>query len=388
MRRVRYYLGGALFWGAFLAVCVLLFWNAQRLARAAGGISLRYGEALEPRVVASALEYARDGRNNAAWSPTFWAVRQGAASANGREETVRMLRVCGDAELLATEPLLYGALPGPAGQGGCAVSSALAWQLWGALDVTGRELELDGERYTVRGVFESGEARAVTQEAADSRTAEYANVELTAMETAPEGTEAALAFAGASGLGTPAHVVDGPALAGLACALCWLPLALCGACTLWRLARGARRLRPWGARCRPRRKRFPASGCAGGCVRRSICRLRSAASPWARARPAPRDGAARAEPASRRSTASRSGASAAARRGSRRRATGRAASSPSAAVRRGAAACRNTIRRAFRRESRSARRRPRGGSRGRGGRRAANRTPVRGTSVRRPCLRP
>ena len=81
MRRVRYYLGGALFWGAFLAVCVLLFWNAQRLARAAGGISLRYGEALEPRVVASALEYARDGRNNAAWSPTFWAVRQGAASA-------------------------------------------------------------------------------------------------------------------------------------------------------------------------------------------------------------------------------------------------------------------------------------------------------------------
>ena len=63
MRRVRYYLGGALFWGAFLAVCVLLFWNAQRLARAAGGISLRYGEALEPRVVASALEYARDGRN-------------------------------------------------------------------------------------------------------------------------------------------------------------------------------------------------------------------------------------------------------------------------------------------------------------------------------------
>ena len=156
-----------------------------------------------------------------------------------------MLRVCGDAELLATEPLLYGALPGPAGQGGCAVSSALAWQLWGALDVTGLELELDGERYTVRGVFESGEARAVTQEAVDSRTAEYANVELTAMETAPERTEAALAFAGASGLGTPAHVVDGPALAGLACALCWLPLALCGACTLWRLARGARRLRPW-----------------------------------------------------------------------------------------------------------------------------------------------
>ena len=150
MRRVRYYLGGALFWGAFLAVRVLLFWNAQRLARAAGGISLRYGEALEPRVVASALEYARDGRNNAAWSPTFWAVRQGAASANGREETVRMLRVSGDAELLATEPLLYGALPGPAGQGGCAVSSALAWQLWGALDVTGLELELDGEGRVAR----------------------------------------------------------------------------------------------------------------------------------------------------------------------------------------------------------------------------------------------
>ena len=169
MRRVRYYLGGALFWGAFLAVCVLLFWNAQRLARAAGGISLRYGEALEPRVVASALEYARDGRNNAAWSPTFWAVRQGVASANGREETVRMLRVCGDAELLATEPLLYGALPGPAGQGGCAVSSALAWQLWGALDVTGLELELDGEGRVVRASILTPTAQNVANLEADMR---------------------------------------------------------------------------------------------------------------------------------------------------------------------------------------------------------------------------
>mgnify|MGYP000394400241 CR=1 FL=1 len=126
MRRVRYYLGGALFWGAFLAVCVLLFWNAQRLARAAGGISLRYGEALEPRVVASALEYARDGRNNAAWSPTFWAVRQGAASANGREETVWMLRVCGDAELIrcAARPGRPGRMRGIQRAGLAALGSA------------------------------------------------------------------------------------------------------------------------------------------------------------------------------------------------------------------------------------------------------------------------
>ena len=59
MRRVRYYLGGALFWGAFLAVCVLLFWNAQRLVRAAGGISLRYGEALSARLW-SRLDADRD----------------------------------------------------------------------------------------------------------------------------------------------------------------------------------------------------------------------------------------------------------------------------------------------------------------------------------------
>ena len=130
MRRVRYYLGGALFWGAFLAVCVLLFWNAQRLAQAAGGISLRYGEALGAARCgfgAGVCPGRAEQCGLVAHIPGLCG--RGVASANGREETVRMLRVCGDAELLATEPLLYGALPGPAGRGGCAVSSALAWQL-------------------------------------------------------------------------------------------------------------------------------------------------------------------------------------------------------------------------------------------------------------------
>ena len=50
--------------------CGLRFVVLERAASgAAGGISLRYGEALEPRVVASALEYARDGRNNALGRP-------------------------------------------------------------------------------------------------------------------------------------------------------------------------------------------------------------------------------------------------------------------------------------------------------------------------------
>ena len=245
MRRVRYYLGGALFWGAFLAVCVLLFWNAQRLARAAGGISLRYGEALEPRVVASALGMPgtggtmRLGRPHSGLCGREWPLPTGGRRPSG---------CCGCAAMQNFwQRSLFYTVRCPARQARADARYPARWpgSFGGALDVTGLELELDGERYTVRGVFESGEARAVTQEAADSRTAEYANVELTAMETAPEGTEAALAFAGASGLGTPAHVVDGPALAGLACALCWLPLALCGACTLWRLARGVRRLRPW-----------------------------------------------------------------------------------------------------------------------------------------------
>ena len=246
MRRVRYYLGGALFWGAFVAVCVLLFWNAQRLARAAGG----HFPAVRRSAGAARCGFGAgvcpgDGRNECGLVAHILGCAAGSGlcqrAGGDRPDAagVRRCRTSGNGASFircAARPGRPGRMRGIQRAGLAALGSA-------GCEGQGLELELDGERYTVRGVFESGEARAVTQEAGGQPHCRVRQCGTDGDgETAPEGTEAALAFAGASGLGTPAHVVDGPALAGLACALCWLPLALCGACTLWRLARGARRL--------------------------------------------------------------------------------------------------------------------------------------------------
>lgn len=116
MRRVRYYLGGALFWGAFLAVCVLLFWNAQRLARAAGGISRGTAKRWSRALWLRRWSMPGTGGTMRLGRPHSGLCGRERPLPTGGRRPSRMLRVCGDAELLATEPLLYGcaARPGQA----------------------------------------------------------------------------------------------------------------------------------------------------------------------------------------------------------------------------------------------------------------------------------
>lgn len=259
-------------WALFLALQTALFWSAGRLQWAASGVSLRFAAPLTARQTEQALEYAR--KADSGYALTFWTEQpDSSVEANGRTAAARLLCVCGDAARLTPQELLWGAPP--AAPGGCAVSDALAWRLWGALDVAGMELTAGNARYTVRGVFREDALCLTVQTAPDG--AAFKNVEVYAMgngvpeaaalESAasgeaasgnanPEGTasrnaafgtaasqdtapgvDAALAFARSGGLGVPAHAVNGSALAVLARLLCWLPPVLCAASLLRRFAR-------------------------------------------------------------------------------------------------------------------------------------------------------
>lgn len=252
----------ALRWGLFLALQAALFWSAGRLQWMAGGVSLRFDAALTARQTEKALEYAR--KSDTGYALTFWTEQpNGSIGANGRTAAARLLTVCGDAARLTPQKLLWGAPP--AAPGGCAVSDALAWRLWGALDVVGMELTAGNMRYTVRGVFHDESLCLIVQSAPDGTG--YENVEVYRMGsgtrgvTAPEGAasqntvtgvdvshtvpsqnaepniDTALSFARSAGLGVPAHTVHGGTLAALARLLCWLPPMLCAASLLRRFVR-------------------------------------------------------------------------------------------------------------------------------------------------------
>lgn len=260
MSGIRKQLRQACVWVVFLALQTALFWNAERLQWMAGGVSLRFAAPLTARQTEKALEYAHKSDNE--YALTFWTEQPDVPiEANGRTAAARLLCVCGDAARLMPQELLWGSPP--AAPGGCAVSDALAWRLWGSLDVADMELTMGNARgnacYTVRGVFREDALCLMVQTAPDG--AVFENVEVYAMgngisgaaapestapgaavyrnaaagKTAP-GVDAALSFARSGGLGVPAHAVNGSTLAALARLLCWLPPALCAASLLRRLA--------------------------------------------------------------------------------------------------------------------------------------------------------
>ena len=82
-----------------------------------------------------------------------------------------MLYYWGDASLVWGADCLAGGMPAPLDAGGCAVSTALAWQLFGSEEAVGLTLFQEKVEYTVRGVFESEEPVALLPKADAAFTA-------------------------------------------------------------------------------------------------------------------------------------------------------------------------------------------------------------------------
>lgn len=212
MSRVR----GAALW-LLAALCVWgSFQTSARIALRYPGLSLRYDDPVDARSVRQALEDAPEEP-----TPAFWAEQNGAVQTEFRESEALCIGVSGDASRVWPERFLKGGWFGPMAERMCAVSRQTALELFGSLDCIGQTLTLDAEAYTVSGVF-NGKESVVVYSAPEG--AEFSAIELPGEGENPRAD--ALAFAEAAGLTEPDDIVYGRAMAKMARAAAWIPLAL------------------------------------------------------------------------------------------------------------------------------------------------------------------
>ena len=205
--------------------------NADALAENCQSISLRYRQPLAAETV-EAAEEKQPGL-------TFWCQETATLAGLWRQAETTVLYYRGDASLVLGADCLLGSMPSPLDGGGCAVSTALAWQLFGSEEAVGLTLSREKKEYTVRGVFESEEPIALLPKTDAAFTA----VELPLEEDAG-GDPAAWADACLvkSGLPEPDWRLYTLLPAALARLLAWLPLLFGAAVLAAALARRAARL--------------------------------------------------------------------------------------------------------------------------------------------------
>lgn len=127
--------------------------NAGVLAQSCRSVSLRYRQPLALEIVEAAQE-KQPGL-------TFWCEQNATLATPWRQAEATVLYYWGDASLVLGRECRAGSPPAPLDTGGCAVSTALAWQLFGSEEAVGLTLCQEEAEYTVRAVFESSEPVAL-----------------------------------------------------------------------------------------------------------------------------------------------------------------------------------------------------------------------------------
>lgn len=202
--------------------------NAGVLAQSCRSVSLRYRQPLALEIVEAAQE-KQPGL-------TFWCEQNATLATPWRQAEATVLYYWGDASLVLGRECHTGNPPAPLDTGGCAVSTALAWQLFGSEEAVGLNLSLGDTAYTVRGVFGGEEAVALLPRP----DAPFTAAELPAEEqTTQDPAGWADARLAESGLPAPDWRLYTTLPAALARLLAFLPLGFGGAMLAAALARRA-----------------------------------------------------------------------------------------------------------------------------------------------------
>lgn len=240
MRRTR--LKRNLFAVILLALYILLslfmFRTANEVARNYQTVSLRYDVPLTHAQANNARRYSLQNPEKSLFWPTYWAEGQAKLKSNGADMgQVRSIIFDGDAALVCPDKMLNGAWPAELDSEGCAVSSKLAWRLWGSTDGVGQVIDIDGRNAIVRGVFESEDELVVVGFGGRENPDGWQAVELAGNFEGQAKSEAEK-YVQAAGLPTPQTVLNAPLFADFAGLLAVLPvivLLLCGVVVLLRI---------------------------------------------------------------------------------------------------------------------------------------------------------
>ncbi len=106
--------------------------------------------------LAAAREWEKSNANTQAVTASFWSEKAAAVSADSDRtaEDVTCIGFDGTAQDCLPVEYLQGTAPGVVGQQ-CAISSTLAWTLFGSYDIMGLTVALDRTEYFISGVFKS-----------------------------------------------------------------------------------------------------------------------------------------------------------------------------------------------------------------------------------------
>ncbi len=214
---------------AFVLVSMQLFLQARavRIARQNPALGVRFAAILTAEQFSAARTYQQSEANTQGIAASYWGSSRAAvcASLGHTAEDTLCIGYNGMANDCLPADYVQGTAPGAAGQQ-CAISTVLAWQLFGSSDILGQTITLNHTAYTICGVFSAKTFTLLYPAKSGFTHAELRGVS----EDTPKA--AALQWAAAAGLPAVQSIDYGPQKVWFARVLCRLPAALAGGCLL------------------------------------------------------------------------------------------------------------------------------------------------------------
>lgn len=201
-----------------LIVLSFSFRQAEQFRCLQSTVSLRYTRPLTGEQIATARDYTQ---KTGGPYITFWSEQSVAVHSTLGKTTAQQITFDGEAGLACPGECLLGRYPSVLESQTCAVSTNLAWALWGSWEVLGLELTADGECCRVVGVF-SGDVPLLLRPG-------FTGFTCAELSSTPEGEDSyrwAERFCADSGLGLPDWILWGPGFSLWILLLPWCAVAV------------------------------------------------------------------------------------------------------------------------------------------------------------------
>ena len=213
-----------LLWCLLAVLLVVGFLNSSAV-RLYPPVSLRYDTPISGQTAYKARQYSVQNSENETFWPTFW--REDTATLKSELASIKAgsISFSGESALVWPAEYLTGTAPGAVDITGCAISSALAWRLWGSADVVGKPVDIDGEIRIVRGIFGYDKDLVLLSYSFEDTSQDWNAAELSGGKAYATRSDAE-SFAMISGLGKPDAIIMGSGLRFLSSGMALLPLII------------------------------------------------------------------------------------------------------------------------------------------------------------------
>ena len=205
---------------------LILQFRAVRTARQYPTLGVEFAAPLTAEQVTAANTWQQSDTNINGITASYWGSTQATVStALGHTADTTCIGYAGTAADCLPADYVQGSAPGAVGQQ-CAVSTELAWQLFGSNDILGQTVTLNRADYTISGVF-----TAKTSILLYPARSGFTHAALRGISADAPKADAAQ-WAATAGLPALQKLDYGPQKVWLARALCHLPAVLVGFCLL------------------------------------------------------------------------------------------------------------------------------------------------------------